>query len=108
MLGANSLSSSTASITLTETVEESKPKTLILKLKNKSPQVTWSQETINNEFMRKKSSKRCCIFHKTKKFGESDSDESDSDMDELGNDEITSSKKDPQQRKLENMQRFHA
>jgi hypothetical protein len=24
----------------------------------------------------------CCIFHKTKKFGESDSDESDSDIDE--------------------------
>jgi hypothetical protein len=32
---------------------------------------------VDNEHMKKKSSKKCCIFHKPRSFGESDSDESD-------------------------------
>jgi len=38
--------------------------------------ITWTEDTVDNEFMNKKSSKRCCIYHKPKAFDES-STESD-------------------------------
>jgi protein phosphatase 1 regulatory subunit 11 len=44
------------------------------------PRVKWAEDTVDNSLMGKKSSKRCCIFHKVKKFGESDSDESDEEV----------------------------
>lgn len=45
----------------------------------------------------------CCIYHKSKKFGESDSDESDSDVEiAKSTNKITSKKGVP------NYQRFHA
>ncbi|CAM9546940.1 unnamed protein product [Choristocarpus tenellus] len=59
----------------------STPLTLTLRLRAR-PSVTWGEDVINNENMGKKSSKRCCIFHKKRDFGESSSDESDSDMDD--------------------------
>jgi hypothetical protein len=100
-----------SSATMTESGEsliESKPRNvLVLKLKGTRKQsITWAADTVNNENMGKKSSKRehfvrkscrvcryaeinrtnrfflflgCCIFHRKKKFAESDSDESDSD-----------------------------
>jgi len=34
---------------------------------------------VNNEGMGRKSSKRCCIFHKTRAFGESSTESSDDD-----------------------------
>jgi len=37
---------------------------------------------VDNEFMQKKSSKRCCIFHKEKPFDEDDSDEDEHHYDE--------------------------
>lgn len=84
------------------------PPTYILKLratdekKQEQPRrLTWSEDTVNNEKMGKKSSKRCCIYHKTKKFGESDSDESDSDVEEAA-------KQDNAPGKVKNYQRFHA
>lgn len=40
--------------------------------------------TVNNEGMGRKSSKRCCIFHKQRPFGESSTDSSDYDSDESG------------------------
>jgi protein phosphatase 1 regulatory subunit 11 len=98
-----SINSSASSSAVATSVEESaEAKVLILKLRNpKKPKVRWTQETINNEFMRKKSSKLCCIYHKAKKFGESDSDESDSDAD---NDRAGPTKESIRR----NMQRFHA
>jgi len=39
--------------------------------------------TVNNEGLGRKSSKRCCIFHKQRPFGESSTD-SDYDSDESG------------------------
>lgn len=113
----SSLSSSSISGTITEQIQipsssaTETEKVLILKLKaiesiniqeKKTNRIRWSQDTINNEFMRKKSSKKCCIFHKTKRFGESDSDESDSDFEK---DESSFKNKEE---KLKNMQRFHA
>eukprot|EP00250_Pteridium_aquilinum_P013135 c21153_g1_i1 orf=417-821(-) len=41
--------------------------------------VTWDAGTVDNEFLNKKSSKKCCIFHKEKPFDEDDSDEEDKD-----------------------------
>ncbi|GFP81294.1 type 1 phosphatases regulator ypi2 [Phtheirospermum japonicum] len=47
---------------------------LVLKLKRPKKKVSWMEGTVNNEFMNKKSSKKCCIFHKEKPFDEDDSD----------------------------------
>jgi len=47
--------------------------------------VQWTEETVDNEHMGKKSSKSCCIYHKPKPFKpgqeESSSDESSDDED---------------------------
>ena len=55
------------------------PQTLVLSLRDQ-PRVTWSEGTVDNEHLGRRSSKRCCIYHKVKKFAESDSDESDEDV----------------------------
>lgn len=93
----------TASIENVESISSDtkpSPKYLILKLKHKpKPTVQWTEETIDNEHLGKKSSKRCCIYHKNKKFAESDSDESDSD---------TEVAKRNKQNKVKTFQRFHA
>ena len=40
--------------------------------------VTWSGDVVDNEHMGKKKSKKCCIYHKPRTFGEwSDSEDSD-------------------------------
>ena len=78
------------------------PENLTLFLRER-PGITWSEDTIDNEGLGRKSSKRCCIFHKVKKFADSDSDESDED--------IEKAKKDAEERgnaKLKNLQRHHA
>ncbi|XP_051123848.1 protein phosphatase 1 regulatory subunit INH3-like [Andrographis paniculata] len=46
---------------------------LVLKLKPPRKRVSWKEGTVDNEFMNKKSSKKCCIFHKEKPFDEDDS-----------------------------------
>lgn len=54
----------------------------MLKLKVPKKKVSWKEGTVDNEFMNKKSSKKCCIFHKEKPFDEDDSDaEGDCDHD---------------------------
>ncbi|KAL8162415.1 hypothetical protein V2J09_013904 [Rumex salicifolius] len=68
--------------TLTITVEEhsessseqQQPETLILRL-NRKKKVSWKEGTVDNEFMGRKSSKKCCIFHKEKPFDEDFSDD---------------------------------
>ncbi|KAG8378428.1 hypothetical protein BUALT_Bualt08G0136300 [Buddleja alternifolia] len=82
---------STATSTTTVTLEtasssnEQPPQitdSLVLKLKRPKKKVTWKEGTVDNEFMNKKSSKKCCIFHKEKPFDEDDSDaEGDCDCD---------------------------
>lgn len=39
--------------------------------------VVWTEDTVDNEHMNKKKSKCCCIYEKPRRFGESDSDDSD-------------------------------
>jgi len=92
----------TTTMTLTTTSNENNTdqRRLFLRLDQNKANVSFSADTIDNENMGKKSSKRCCIYHKIKKFAESDSDESDSDT------EIAS--KEPREGRPALLQRFHA
>lgn len=71
-------SSSTTTITVEEGPQQHQHQQ-VLKLRlaprRNKKKVTWKEGTINNEFMNKKSSKKCCIFQKQKSFDEDDSDE---------------------------------
>ncbi|CAH9115253.1 unnamed protein product [Cuscuta epithymum] len=49
--------------------------TLVLKLKRRKKKVSWKEGTVDNEFLNRKSSKKCCIFHKEKPFDEDYSDD---------------------------------
>jgi len=71
--------------TTTASVETTAAPVLVLTLRDR-PAITWTDDTVDNEHLGRKSSKRCCIFHKVKKFAESDSDETDEDA-EGGDDE---------------------
>ncbi|KAK4433622.1 Type 1 phosphatases regulator ypi1 [Sesamum alatum] len=81
------LSPSTATVVLEtpSTSSQQQPQitdSLVLKLKRPKKKVSWKEGTVDNEFMNKKSSKKCCIFHKEKPFDEDDSDlEGDDDCD---------------------------
>lgn len=95
-----------SSVTTTITQTQTRNRVLVLRLNNeerKKPGVTWTEDTIDNEHMDKKSSKRCCIFHKKKKFAESDSDESDSDTEKAKMDDETNG-----EGKIKKFQRHHA
>merc|ERR1719401_1930951 len=43
--------------------------------------VSWDQSVVDNEGLGRKSSKRCCIFHKQKAFGESSTESSEDEED---------------------------
>eukprot|EP00924_Labyrinthula_sp_SR-Ha-C_P008170 snap_masked-scaffold_11-processed-gene-5.30-mRNA-1 protein AED:0.10 eAED:0.10 QI:0/-1/0/1/-1/1/1/0/121 len=49
-----------------------------------NPRVRWTQDVVDNEHMNKRSSKKCCIFHRKKNYDSSDteSDGSDTDSDD--------------------------
>ncbi|CAN6996816.1 hypothetical protein IGI04_018506 [Brassica rapa subsp. trilocularis] len=71
-----SSSSATTSVILETPVSQSQPtERLVLRLNRKKKKVSWKDGTVDNEFMQKKSSKKCCIFHKQKPFDEDDSEE---------------------------------
>ncbi|KAG5185445.1 phosphatase inhibitor-domain-containing protein [Tribonema minus] len=74
------------SAAMTETLQapaEAKATTTTLTLRLQARKaVQWDEEVVDNENAGRKSSKRCCIFHKQRKFGESDSEESSSDLDD--------------------------
>uniref|UniRef100_A0A7S1UFI5 Protein phosphatase inhibitor n=1 Tax=Phaeomonas parva TaxID=124430 RepID=A0A7S1UFI5_9STRA len=76
---AAATATATTTATAPATAEQKAAAPLRLQLKPK-PHVQWAKDVVDNEHMNKKSSKRCCIFHKQRRFGESDSDESDSDF----------------------------
>ncbi|XP_062499412.1 E3 ubiquitin-protein ligase PPP1R11-like [Corticium candelabrum] len=71
--------SSSGSVTVVE--EPSQSQTLVLKLKKPKSQkkVEWDSNAVDNEHMGKKKSKCCCIYHKQRGFGESDSESDTSD-----------------------------
>ena len=104
-------------ITQTEVIISGEKKNVLI-LKQRPRKVTWNEEVINNENAGRKSSKSnkfyiyciyfilfhilgCCIYHKKKAFGESDSDESDSDVE-------AAEKAEPKPGVPKPYQRFHA
>eukprot|EP01040_Poterioochromonas_malhamensis_P002702 gene2702-2878_t len=94
---------STATTVVAEAKEKEREEERVLTLHlTEAKSITWADGTVDNEHMGKKSSKRCCIYHKPKAFGESDSEESDSDTEKA--------KKDTERKeeKIKNYQRFHA
>lgn len=75
----------TSTVTETSTQSEQSPSVVLKLRKPKSNKtVKWNAETVDNEFMGKKSSKCCCVYEKPRIFGESSS-ESDSDDGESHN-----------------------
>ena len=49
--------------------------TLVLRL-NPRPHISFAEDTVDNEHLGRKSSKRCCIYHKKRPFGESSTESS--------------------------------
>ena len=85
---------STATMTLTQQQQQQtntqtiNNEVLRLTLRPRS-NVTWDSEVVDNEGLGRKSSKRCCIWHKQRAFGESSTESSDDDHDD--DDDSTSS-----------------
>eukprot|EP01083_Nonionella_stella_P055065 145324_1 len=67
--------------TSAQIIEANKETPIILVLKKKTPKksVTWDGSVVDNEFMNKKKSNKCCIYHKPRRWDESDTDESSSE-----------------------------
>ncbi|KAK9100450.1 hypothetical protein Scep_023880 [Stephania cephalantha] len=74
-------SSTTTTITLENPSQQhQQPQALVLRLSRQpsaKKKVSWKEGTVDNEFLQRKSSKKCCIFHKQKPFDEDDSDDDD-------------------------------
>ncbi|CAL5224449.1 g7138 [Coccomyxa viridis] len=51
--------------------------TLRLAPRRKKKAVKWAGDVVDNEHLNKRSSKKCCIFHKQQPFGEWSDDESE-------------------------------
>jgi protein phosphatase 1 regulatory subunit 11 len=107
-LAASAGRSATTTITTTtttndESTPQSQPEVLHLTLRASS-NVRWDESVVDNEGLGRKSSKRCCIFHKQRKFGESSTDSSD----EEGGDGDAKRKIAHPKKKVPNHLRFHA
>ncbi|XP_063891283.1 E3 ubiquitin-protein ligase PPP1R11 [Helicoverpa armigera] len=67
-----------------QTQEEPVERVAVITLRPTRPEtrkkVVWTEDTVDNEHMNKKKSKCCCIYEKPKKFGESDSEDSDDEL----------------------------
>ena len=60
--------------------DEDAPRTrLVLRPEKPKKAVKWAEGTVDNEDAGRKSSKKCCIYHKPRRFGESSSETSSSD-----------------------------
>ena len=110
--------------TITETVIETTTQaeteqTEVLRLTLRAPpSVRWDESTVDNEGLGRKSSKRCCIFHKQRAFGESSTDSSDAESGGEDDGDNSDSKVSPSKhrkiarpKKSDNVpdfQRFHA
>jgi len=110
-----SMTTTTATLTLTETRTQQEGQVLRLTLRP-PPRVTWDENVENNEGLGRKSSKRCCIFHKQRPFGESSTDSSDEDSVGSGSSSSSGgpSKNNrrkiarPKRKKVPDFQRYHA
>ncbi|KAD3068011.1 hypothetical protein E3N88_35891 [Mikania micrantha] len=66
-----------ATPTTTIILDPSQATTVTITLNPRKKKVTWKEGTVDNEFLQKKSSKKCCIFHKQIPFDEDSSDDDD-------------------------------
>jgi protein phosphatase 1 regulatory subunit 11 len=120
-------STGTATVTVTETAASTASTAIadqVLRLTLASrPSVRWDENVEDNEGLGRKSSKRCCIFHKQRAFGESSTDssaeENDSDVsdgsdggNEDGDKKPKANRKNRKiarpKKKIPDYQRFHA
>lgn len=120
--GTASRGEATATMTITETNDSSRQNYEILHLTlQPRPSVRWDEDVLDNEGLGRKSSKRCCIFHKQRDFGESSTDSSDDENGQhsdsssssggpRGNGKPIARKKagDVKPKKVPDYQRFHA
>jgi Protein phosphatase inhibitor len=92
---ASAVATTTATMTMTEAPvasdESLEPEVLRLTLSSTRPSVHWDENVLDNEGLGRKSSKRCCIFHRQRSFGESSTDSSDYDTDGSGSSAASSS-----------------
>lgn len=106
--GTATVRNPTGSVTMTVTdaaTTRHEPEPLVLTLQA-HPSVRWENDVIDNEGMGRKSSKRCCIFHKQRPFDESSTDSSDQD----GNDDRDKRKiaRPKKSKEVPDFQRYHA
>ena len=96
--------SATATMTMTEVpIDLSNTTGEVLRLTLRArPTVRWDENVEDNEGMGRKSSKRCCIFHKQREFGESSTDSS---ADENENSDDGNSDSDDKKPRATNHQR---
>jgi len=80
MSEVNLNTSPTASHTVT--LQRTDSQIMRLRLKKKKRNLKWSEEVVDNEGLGKKKSNKCCIYHKSRAFGESSSEESCSSDDD--------------------------
>jgi len=73
------MSRTASSSTQAQQATRSGTQTLRLHLRRRQKAVSWGDDVVDNEHLNKKSSKKCCIFHKPRAFDESSSDSEDSD-----------------------------
>lgn len=100
--GGTATATATATMTTTGTAR-GQPEVLRLTLRGRS-NVRWDESVVDNEGMGRRSSKRCCIFHKQRAFGESSTDSSD----EEGGHGHNHRKIARPKKKVPDFQRFHA
>lgn len=86
LVGARERPASVATTTMTLTETSAIPaasETEVLRLSLvPRPTVRWDENVQDNEGLGRKSSKRCCIFHKQRDFGESSTDSSEDEIDD--------------------------
>jgi len=87
--GSLSKNDSNGSRTITITARETAPERVVItarlpevEIEQPRRRVMFTEDTVDNEGLGRKSTKVCCIYHKPKLFGESSS-ESDSSDDEI-------------------------
>lgn len=72
----------TTTATTTDSVNDTRPTTATIRLKKKKDkQVKWTDGTVDNEGMGKKSSKCCCVYKKPHSYDESSTDSEQEDCD---------------------------
>lgn len=82
--------STTTTMTITRDATTLEAPVLRLTLRPQ-PHVSWDADVVNNEGLGRKSSKRCCIFHKARAFGESSTESSEDDSGDEGSTSSSSS-----------------